>query len=321
MLEKLKYPNINAKLKGMYAKTLTKEDIEDLLKQNTIKDAIIILKSKMPPLEDLNVDAKRIELESKLDRVIINDISKTYRYLDNKTKKVFDSYILKYKIKILKIIWKDLNFGKQEQEIEEFKYWKTIFNDLENFIDVKNTEEFLKQIKAEELRNIFKNNQNTFELDNMITKYYYEKLYLASRESSKKLENIISTQIDLINISSIYRCKRYYGFYDKKYFINYGKIVKENTIQNIENTQSLQQVKYILKNPKNKEIVESSIYDDSKKYMYNKLRKFFIQNEYDISSIIAYFYIKEIERSNIIAIIEGIRYKLPKEEMQKQIIT
>ena len=82
----------------MYAKTLTKEDIEDLLKQNTRKDAIIILKSKMPPLDDLNVDAKRIELESKLDRVIVNDINKIYRYLDSKTKKVFDSYILKYKI-------------------------------------------------------------------------------------------------------------------------------------------------------------------------------------------------------------------------------
>ena len=96
--------------------------------------------------------------------------------------------------------------------------------------------------------------------------------------------------------------------------------MKENTIQNIENTQSLQEVKYILKNLKNKEIVESSIYDDSKEYMYKKFKKFFIQNEYDISSIIAYFYMKEIERSNIIAVIEGIRYKLPKEEMQKQII-
>ena len=31
MLEKIKYPNINAKLKGMYGKTLSKEDFEDLL--------------------------------------------------------------------------------------------------------------------------------------------------------------------------------------------------------------------------------------------------------------------------------------------------
>ena len=302
MLEKIKYPNINAKLKGMYAKTLTKEDIEDLLKQNTRKDAIIILKSKMPPLDDLNVDAKRIELESKLDRVIVNDINKIYRYLDSKTKNVFDSYILKYKIRILKIIWKDLNVGKREQEIEEFKTWKIIFKDLENFINVKDAEEFLKNIEEEELKNIFENNKNTFELDNMLTK------------------NIISAQIDLINISSIYRCKKYYGFYDKKYFINYGKKIKIKTIQDVENIQSLQDARYILENKKNKEIVESSIYDNSKKYIYEKYKKVFIQDQYDISSIIAYFYMKEIEKSNIIAIIEGIRYKLSKEEIQRQVI-
>ena len=320
MLEKIKYPNINAKLKGMYAKTLTKEDIEDLLKQNTRKDAIIILKSKMPPLDDLNVDAKRIELESKLDRVIVNDINKIYRYLDSKTKKVFDSYILKYKIRILKIIWKDLNVGKREQEIEEFKTWKIIFKDLENFINVKDAEEFLKNIEEEELKNIFENNKNTFELDNMLTKYYFEKFYLIAKESSKKLKNIISAQIDLINISSIYRCKKYYGFYDKKYFINYGKKIKIKTIQDVENIQSLQDERYILENKKNKEIVESSIYDNSKKYIYEKYKKVFIQDQYDISSIIAYFYMKEIEKSNIIAIIEGIRYKLSKEEIQRQVI-
>ena len=74
MLEKITYPNINAKLKGMYAKTLSQEDLEDLLKQKTIKDAIIILKSKLKPLEDLKINATRIELESELDNLIISDI-------------------------------------------------------------------------------------------------------------------------------------------------------------------------------------------------------------------------------------------------------
>lgn len=123
MLENIKYSNINAKLKGMYSKSLRKEDFEDLLKQNTIKDVIIILKSKMKALENLNIDAKRIEIESNLDNIIINDIQKIYKYLEGTTKEIFNAYILKYKIKLLKIIWKDIQIGNSEEKIQEHNIW------------------------------------------------------------------------------------------------------------------------------------------------------------------------------------------------------
>ena len=41
----VKYPAINAKLKGMYAKKLKSEDIDELLKQNSTKQAVALLKS------------------------------------------------------------------------------------------------------------------------------------------------------------------------------------------------------------------------------------------------------------------------------------
>ena len=42
----IKYPSINAKLKGMYAKRLKSDDILDLCKQNNLKSAVAILKNK-----------------------------------------------------------------------------------------------------------------------------------------------------------------------------------------------------------------------------------------------------------------------------------
>lgn len=42
----VKYPNLNSKIKGMYAKRITKNDLEDLIKQNNLKNAILLLKSK-----------------------------------------------------------------------------------------------------------------------------------------------------------------------------------------------------------------------------------------------------------------------------------
>ena len=42
----IKYPSINAKLKGMYAKRLKNDDLQDLAKQNNLKSAVAILKNK-----------------------------------------------------------------------------------------------------------------------------------------------------------------------------------------------------------------------------------------------------------------------------------
>ena len=81
-------PSINAKLKAMYSKKLKKEDLEDLMKQNHIKDAIILLKSKIDNLEDLSNEAKRLELENALDNIIIMDIKKINQYLRGNNKKI-----------------------------------------------------------------------------------------------------------------------------------------------------------------------------------------------------------------------------------------
>ena len=64
-------PSLNSKLKVMYSEKLKKDDLEDLIKQNTIKDALIILKSKIPSLEDLPNNASRNELENSLDNILI----------------------------------------------------------------------------------------------------------------------------------------------------------------------------------------------------------------------------------------------------------
>lgn len=320
MLEKISYPNINAKLKGMHSKILEKEELEDLLKQNTIKDAIISLKSKLSSLDDLNIDAKRIELESGLDDLIIEDINKIYRILDKKTKIVFDAYILKYKIKILKIVWKDLVIGRQIGNIQEFRNWIMLFKDLQGIENVKNQEEFLYKIKDKNLQQIFSNSQDLFELESLLSKYYFENLYLKASGQSNSLKNIISDQIDMINIFSIYRCKKYYGFYEKKYFINYGNVLKKSKIEEIESLESIQDIKQILKNAKYKEIVDASINEDNKKYIYKKYKKCFRDKQFDVSIIIAYLYFKEIEQSNIVTIIEGIRYKMNREEILKELI-
>jgi vacuolar-type H+-ATPase subunit C/Vma6 len=112
------YPSLNAKMKGMYAKTLSKDDLEDLMKQNRIKDAIVVLKSKLEALEELDAEARRIEIEAKLDDIILDDIEKIYKHLDNETKEIFDAYILKFKLKALRIVWRDLQANNEFSSLD-----------------------------------------------------------------------------------------------------------------------------------------------------------------------------------------------------------
>lgn len=320
MLENIKYPNLNAKLKGMYAKTINKEDLEDLLKQNAIKDAIIILKSKIKPLENLNIDARRIQLEARLDDIIISDINKIYKYLQGSAKEIFDAYILKYKIKVMKIIWKNIQIGNREDKIQELENWLQFFKDIKELQNIQNINEFLENIKDEKIKSIFENSKNAFDLESKLYKFYLENLYSKIKGKSEELETEISTEIDFINILSIYRCKKYYGFYNKEYFIEHGKILKKDKIIDTESANSIEEISEILKNTKYPKIVKADIERDFRTYMYHKYKKYFRENIFDISLVISYFYIKEIEQTNIISIIEGIRYKLDKEEIRKKII-
>ena len=72
----IKYPSINAKLKGMYAKRLKDDDLQDLAKQNNLKSAVAILKNKSSSLNVLSEDADREQIEKVLNGEIIYDIEK-----------------------------------------------------------------------------------------------------------------------------------------------------------------------------------------------------------------------------------------------------
>ena len=85
-------PSVTAKLKAMYAKKLKKDDLDDLIKQEHIKDAIIILKSKIDDLDNLSNDAKRLELENSLDKLIIIDMKKIDKYINGTNKKIWQKY-------------------------------------------------------------------------------------------------------------------------------------------------------------------------------------------------------------------------------------
>ncbi len=312
-------PSVNAKLKAMYSKKLKKEDLEDLMKQEHIKDAIIILKSKLSDLEDLSNEAKRIEIENALDKFIIDDMKKINKYLHGNNKKIWEKYILKYKIDVIKNIYENLSTG-EIQNTQNPVWINTIFNDLKPLLKVKTKEDFIEQIQDQDIKEIFETSKNNFELENRLDKYYFESLLKEVKGKNKDIEDILKYKIDLLNILWTYRCHKYYGIVNENILINNFSKININIIREVAETTSIEDLKQILNKTVYKNILQNDVEKDIERALYKRSKSSFRKDILNLNTVISYFEILKIEKENIITIIEGIRYKLNVQAIEKKII-
>lgn len=273
MLNNFKFANINAKVKGMYSNFLNKNDYEELEKQGTIKEALIILKSKLNNIDNIDDNSTREEIERQLYLILVLDIQKIYPLLNKKGKEMLDIYIDKFRL----------------------KYTNGSLIKLE-----------------------YTNEQNEF------YRQYFSKLYKkAEKYKDKALIDIIGKQIDLYNILWTFRAKKYYKFEDKQEQnipipIHYK--LSSEILDKLNNSQLPPE-----------DIISKTIYQEFtleeekmeteiQNYLYRLYINYFKTKSFSLTMIISYIELRQIQIKNIITIIEGIRYKVDTNTIQKKLI-
>lgn len=333
MVNILKYPAINAKMKGMYANNFSKSELEELLRQTNLKDAIFILKSKFPSLENINENLHRKELEQELNNLFIIDILKLLKYLNKNEKRVLMEFITKYQINCVKNVFRNLTTNEDVQSnLKNIDNWTNkIFKSIDGINHTNEEKEFLELIKSEDYFKIFEeyeeiiDNAPLDEIEVKLDKFYFQKIYKASKNVNKEFQNMIGTEIDLLNITWIYRAKQYFYYSSdeiKKIIIpiNY-KLSKEKTYKLI-NSSDFEEMKNILDETVYKKIFKSkeTLEHDRDKFLYDMYIKLFRTKLFNICTVFCNINLIDIEIKNIINIIEGIRYKVDKTEIQKRLI-
>lgn len=327
----IKYPSINAKLKGMYAKRLKNDDLQDLAKQNNLKSAVAILKNKSSSLNVLSEDADREQIEKVLNGEIIYDIEKIVKYLDKNDTQIFNLLISKYEIRCIKRAIK-LLYSKNEYD-ENIKIWtNTIFTDLKGLENIKSIDEFLKIINNTKYKKILKKyfvNKDTeysiFEIENELDKMYLKSIY-NSAGNNKNLKKMIGAKIDFTNILWIYRMKKYYNFSEdkiEKSIIDINYALKKNQILLLVKAKNIEELNEILKETVYSNIATDDIYElecNMKKYLHGLYIKNFKSNLLSINCIYSYLNLVELENKDIISIIEAVRYGINKEKLLKKLI-
>jgi len=327
----IKYPSINAKLKGMYAKRLKNDDLQDLAKQNNLKSAVAILKNKSSSLNVLSEDADREQIEKVLNGEIIYDIEKIVKYLDKNDTQIFNLLISKYEIRCIKKAIK-LLYSKNEYD-ENIKIWtNTIFTDLKGLESIKSIDEFLKIINNTKYKKILKKyfeNKDTeysiFEIENELDKMYLKSIY-NSAGNNKNLKKMIGAKIDFTNILWIYRMKKYYNFSEdkiEKSIIDINYALKKNQILLLVKAKNIEELNEILEKTVYSNIATDDIYElecNMKKYLHGLYIKNFKSNLLSINCIYSYLNLVELENKDIISIIEAVRYGIDKEKLLKKLI-
>lgn len=328
----IKNPNLNAKLKGMYRKRITKEDIDELIKQNSVKNVVLLLKSKSDIFKNADENIDRLEIESLLEKSQIEDILKIKHLINKKDGQLFDLFLLQYEIKLIKSILRKLyaNNNTNDIIIQNVKNWNTtLFEDIKGIETVQNFEQFFLAIKRMKYNKILKDyklqeNINIFEMENQMDKFYFETLY-DQISFDKDLKKIVGSEIDLLNILWIFRIKKYYKFDNQKVkdiLINRNYRLNNKNIEKLLNINSFEDVKIIMQNTVYKKIftTQEELEDNIDKFLYNINKKVFTQNHTSIAYIFAYINVIDYENNDIINTLEAIRYNIPKEELYKRLI-
>lgn len=333
MTNKLKYPALNAKMKGMYANHLNSEELEELLRQNTIKDAIYFLKSKFPSLENLDENTHRKELEQELNNLFIIDILKLCKYLNKEEIEIFMQFVSKYEINCVKNVFRNVTTNRNAKiNLRNIDNWTTkMFSSIDGINDVTEETEFLEIIKSEKYYSIFKKYEDVIEnaplekIEVELDKFYFQEIYKLSKKVNKEFQNMIGTEIDLLNVIWIYRAKKYFNYTEReilditipvKYKLNAEKILR------LINSKDFEDMKNVLNETVYKNVFRDELFleYEKDKFLYNKYITIFKTKLFNICTVFCNINLIDIEIKNIINIIEGIRYNVDKQEIQKRII-
>lgn len=339
----IRHSALSAKVYGLYGLRLKNEDFEELLKKRSISEIAGFLKETPAYSVALSgVNEKLVhrgQIESILRRNLFDEYIKLYKFATGSDKKTLETLFVKYEVEQI------LNFLRlfRANISNEFIYSIPEFiikNSKINFIkmsECKNYDEFLSVLEETNYYNIlkeykFENDIDFSYVETLLYSYYYSNvinkaLPLFKGKIEELLDKSIGSQIDILNITRIYRLKEYYNCEPANINLHIIPIyynLKKSTIENMINSKTSKEVLDIVDTTPYSKLFQNSKFPYIEQYLYNFIKMFSkLIMRSGIPSInvsIAYLNLKEIEIKNIISVIEGKRYNMNVDEIKKHFL-
>lgn len=340
----LDYSSVNTKARALYGKLLTTNAYTELLEMKTVRNIAAYLK-KGTGYSDLlsGIDENLVhrgELEKLFKTSLYGDFIKLMHYLKGGSEKFLQAAFLRHEVEDLKMLFRLIYTNRENEESKQSllflkKYSNLDFKALCKSSSVSEAISNLKGSQYYKTLSPFSDSTrqpNLFDLEMSLDLHFFMntlklKDKFLSGEDRKSISHTFGVEIDLMNILMIYRCKKLFRFPAEltyKYIIpHWYRLSKEELVQ-LTQSNNIEELKRLIAGTAYKELFkpdEEHLWEiNSLNYTHGMFKSHFRRDIFSIGVSIAYLHLKEMDIRNIITLIEGVRYSLPKEEIKAYLI-
>lgn len=336
-----------AKCRAMFGKRLTQHDIDVLLNSRSLSEIAIYLKSNTRYAAALsNVDERlthRGQLETELGRMLFGQFESLCRYEISVGEHLADFVLSRMELKQFLSFLQYLNSGHPQDYIFTLPYFFEKHTDV-NLMELSGirsfpefTEHIRKSIYYDAIKNV-KCEDGRFDyalVENLMYSKLYDTALAACRkyysgDAEKQLLDLFGTEIELHNVMTIYRLKKYYKaspkFITSMLYPYSGRISRRviGEMTEAENADDVLDI-FLRRTPYRREVNLELINRHHIDNVFRELRYKRAHHYMHFSTnpsvvLLSYMTLTETELTEIVTIIEGVRYGLTPERISELIV-
>jgi len=339
------YSALVGKTRAMYGQILRDSDYRELLSCRSVADIADYLKNNTryrTDLEDCDTSSiHRGYLEQLLRRGLMTDYNKLAVFSQGSLRTFVHLVYKKHEIEALKLLFRAFAAGNVSQDTLENSLTFLSKYDRLNIPKLslsRNAQEFISNLQGTEYYHFLRpylgdsEKLSLFQIEMILDSYFYGMIaHFIDRSftgEDKAIAKVLyGSEIDLFNLMTIFRCKVYYHM-DRdvinSYWIDNHHRISEDMRSKLLAASDRETILSLLAQTPYQKVFSAR--DDRffdvkvNDFLYNLHLHMFQHKVFSISSLLCYLRIREIELKNLISLIEGIRYRLPENELVRYMI-
>lgn len=337
---------VAAKAKAMYGGRLKYEDYQELLRKRTVGEVASYLKSETsygPILSDVRENTiHRGELEHLLRKEFFLRCQKLVRYAGSGQKEFYSFCVREREIDVILNHIRMMNSELFEEFASEVPLYLSPYTrfDLASLAKTKQFDEMLTVLAKtgyDEVLKPFKPTKTHQKIDYVgceqaLNQYYYRWLFETVNHSfggkaRKEITAIFESEVELANISKIYRYKKFFETDPETIFHSLtftNQRMSRHFLKRLTETADDKEMLKMLASSPYQMLADDSDYvfieyyaDRVKYHLSRRYMRFSTSAPLVYSTFVV---IQNLEIENLINIIEGVRYGVPSESIEKMLI-
>ena len=332
-----------AKAKAMYGYRIGEQGYSDLCRKQTLGEMVTYLKSQTKycgVLQDVNVrNVHRRQLEAALSKEYFERCARLMKYAPKKHHDFYNQKVIGIEVQL--IVDKVVSIKEKDQasfslEIPDYLASKMSFN-IYGLINVDNYKDLILYLRDTRYYKILADFDFTTPIDinaleRQMKSLYYSTYVAAIKKNfkgkkQKELLDVLSTSIELINITKIYRFK--------KYFIESNETIRDSLylehcrmskgmLDSLIEARDVKEMLELLANSKYKLYIGDRDYAYIEYYVeeikYNIAKRYMRFSSDAPLVYLTYSILQKVEVDNLKHIIEGIRYNRDASSIEEMLI-